>query len=113
MRVLIAAMLSVCMAAQEPQPLVAVSFYASKYDGRKTTSGTRFSSKKLTAAHLTLPLGTRVRLTNPANEKSVEVVVNDRGPHVKGREISITRRAARELGIVRQGVGHLRMEVLP
>ena len=104
------------LAAQEAlvgQSLVAVSFYSAKYDGRRTTSGERFSSNKLTAAHLTLPLGTHVRLTNPVNGKSVEVVVNDRGPHVGGREISVTRRAALELGIVREGVGHVRMQVLP
>ena len=113
MRLLVAAALAISMAAQDAKPLVAVSFYSASYDGRRTTSGERFSSNKLTAAHLTLPLGTHVRLTNPANGKSVEVVVNDRGPHVAGREISVTRRAAQELGIIRQGVGHLQMEVLP
>lgn len=116
MRLLIATLFALCLAAQQPKPreqLVTVSFYASKYDGRKTTSGERFSSKNLTAAHLTLPLGTHVRLTNPANEKSVEVIVNDRGPHIRGRDISITSRAARQLGILRAGVAHVQMEVLP
>ena len=116
MRILLAAAFAVTLTAQtlEPaKPLVAVSFYSASYDGRRTTSGERFSSKKLTAAYLTLPLGTHVRLTNPVNGKAVDVVVNDRGPHIAGREISITRRAAKELGILRQGVGHLEMELLP
>jgi rare lipoprotein A len=113
MRLVLMLAFAAALVAQETGPLVAVSFYAAKYDGRRTTSGERFSSNKLTAAHLTLPLGTRVRLTNPANGNSVEVVVNDRGPHVAGREISVTRRAARELGFIRSGVGRLKMEVLP
>jgi rare lipoprotein A len=91
---------------------VNVSFYTTRLDGRRTASTQRFSSKKLTAAHRTLPFGTKVKLTNPDNGKTVTVRVNDRGPFVDGREISVTRRAARTLGIIHQGVAPLTMEVL-
>jgi rare lipoprotein A len=91
---------------------VKASFYSTKYDGRRTASGQRFSSNKMTAAHKTLPLGTRVKLTNPRNHHSVVVRVNDRGPFVKGRDISVTRRAAKRLGFTRSGVTDLEMETL-
>lgn len=88
------------------------SFYSSKYNGRRTASGQRFSNERLTAASKTYPFGTRLRLTNVRNGKSVEVVVNDRGPYVAGRDISVTRRAARQLGFVRAGVTQVNVEVL-
>ena len=91
---------------------VTCSFYATRYNGRRTASGQRFSSNALTAAHKTLPLGTRVKLTNPKNNHSVIVRVNDRGPFVKGRDISVTRRAARRLGFTRAGVAQLDMETM-
>ena len=55
-------------------------------------------------------MGTKLKLTNTANDKSVEVVVNDRGPFVKGRDISVTRRAARELGFIKQGLATVRID---
>ena len=91
---------------------VTASYYAAKYNGRRTASGQRFSSNALTAAHKTLPLGTRVKLTNPNNHHSVIVRVNDRGPFVKGRDISVTRRAAKRLGFTHAGVAQLEMEAL-
>jgi rare lipoprotein A len=91
---------------------VNVSYYANKYNGRRTASKERFSNSALTAAHRQLPFGTKVKLTNPANNRSVIVRVNDRGPFVEGREISITRRAARELGFTRAGLAHVNMEVI-
>lgn len=91
---------------------VTCSFYSTRYDGRRTASGQRFSSNKLTAASKTLPLGTRVRLTNPRNHHSVVVRVNDRGPYIKGRDISITRAAAKRLGFIHSGVAQLDMETL-
>ena len=91
---------------------VKCSYYAHKYDGRRTASGQRFSSNQLTAAHKTLPLGTRVKLTNPSNHRSVIVRVNDRGPFIKGRDISVTHRAAKRLGFTRAGVADLDMETL-
>jgi rare lipoprotein A len=58
-------------------------------------------------------MGTKLKLTNTANNKTVEVVVNDRGPFVKGRDISVTRRAARELGFIQQGLAKVRIEKVP
>jgi rare lipoprotein A len=91
---------------------VTASYYSAKYNGRRTASGQRFNSNALTAAHKTLPLGTRVKLTNPNNHRSVIVRVNDRGPFVKGQDISVTRRAAKRLGFTHSGVAQLDMETL-
>lgn len=79
------------------------SFYASKFHGRRTASGQTFDNGGLTAAHRTLPFGSQLRVTNPANGRSVVVTVNDRGPFTRGRTIDVSRRAAEELGIVARG----------
>ena len=89
-----------------------VSFYANRYNGRITANKERFSNNALTAAHRDLPFGTKLKLTNPANQRSVVVRVNDRGPFVKGRDISVTRRAARELGFTKTGLAEVNMEVV-
>lgn len=68
-------------------------YYHDKFNGKKTASGEKFSNNKLTAAHKTLPFGTKVKVTNLANNKSVEVVINDRGPFTKGFEIDLSRKA--------------------
>ena len=68
-------------------------YYASKFEGRKTANGEIFSNKKLTAAHKTLSFGTKVRVTNLVNSKSVDVVINDRGPFTKGLEIDLSKKA--------------------
>ncbi|PWS55841.1 septal ring lytic transglycosylase RlpA family protein [Pseudoalteromonas sp. meg-B1] len=67
------------------------SFYADKYHGRLTASGERFSQQAATAAHLKLPFGTRVKVTNIANNKSVVVRINDRGPYIRGRIIDLSK----------------------
>lgn len=69
------------------------SYYHQKFNGRRTASGQIFSNEKYTAAHKKLPFGTKVRVTNPQNGKSVIVTINDRGPFVKGRDIDLSRRA--------------------
>lgn len=69
------------------------SYYANKFHGKRTASGKIFDMNKLTAAHKKLPFGTKVRVTNEANGKSVVVEVIDRGPFVKGREIDLSRKA--------------------
>lgn len=88
------------------------SYYASKFEGRKTASGEIFSNKKLTAAHLSLPFGTRVKVTNRANGKAVVVKINDRGPYIKGRIIDLSQKAARKLHIYNQGVADVTIEVV-
>jgi rare lipoprotein A len=88
------------------------SFYAAKFHGRRTASGEKFSSKLLTAAHLTLPFGTQLKVTNPANNKSVIVRVNDRGPYIRGRMLDLSRAAADLIGITRSGVARVELEIL-
>ena len=73
------------------------SYYADKFNGRKTTSGRRFDNNKYTAAHKKLPFGTKVKVTNEANGKSVIVEVTDRGPFVRSREIDLSKRAFMEI----------------
>ena len=80
------------------------SFYAQKFHGRKTASGERLHKDSLTCAHRSYPFGTLLRVYNPANGKSVLVRVIDRGPFVRGRIIDLSWRAAKELGIISQGV---------
>jgi len=80
------------------------SFYAKKFFGRKTASGERLHKDSLTCAHRTYPFGTMLKVYNPANGRSVIVRVTDRGPYVRGRIIDLSWRAAKELGIISQGV---------
>jgi len=88
------------------------SFYARAHDGRRTASGERYDMDEMTAAHRTLPFGTRVRVTNLSNGREAVVRINDRGPFRKGRVIDVSYAAARKLGLVRSGVAKVRVEVL-
>lgn len=80
------------------------SFYADKFNGRKTASGETFRNGKLTAAHKTLPFGTKVKVTNQSNGKSVKVRINDRGPFVAGRIIDLSKKAAKKIDLDKSGV---------
>lgn len=80
------------------------SYYASKFHGRRTANGEVFSNKKMTAAHLKLPFGTLVKVTNLDNGHTVIVKVNDRGPHTKAFIIDVSQAAAKELGFYTKGV---------
>jgi len=73
------------------------SYYHDKFNGKKTASGERFSNKDYTAAHKELQFGTKVRVTNLVNKKSVIVTINDRGPFSKGREIDLSKKAFMEI----------------
>lgn len=88
------------------------SWYGAWHHGRPTASGARFDERALTAAHPTLPLGTRATVTNLATGASVDVVVNDRGPYVNGRDIDLSRAAAQAIGVVRAGSAAVRIEVI-
>jgi rare lipoprotein A len=88
------------------------SFYADKYDGKITASGEVFDQTKMTAAHRTFPFGTKVKVINLKNKKSVEVVINDRGPFVKDRVIDLTKSAADVLGFVSKGTTMVKVEVV-
>ncbi|MFN3989311.1 MAG: septal ring lytic transglycosylase RlpA family protein [Erythrobacter sp.] len=79
------------------------SYYASKFEGRPTASGERYRAGELTAAHRSLPFGSKVRVTNPATGRSVTVRINDRGPFTAGRVIDVSRAAAEELGLIARG----------
>ncbi len=88
------------------------SYYADKFAGRATTSGAPYRPGRLTAAHNTLPFGTKIKVTNMRNGRSVKVVVNDRGPHVKGRIVDVSKRAARKLGLIEAGVVPVQLKVV-
>jgi rare lipoprotein A len=88
------------------------SWYGPKFHGKLTASGEVFNQEKFTAAHQTLPWGSRVKVTNLANGKSVDVRINDRGPFGKGRIIDLSRAAARALGMVGRGLTTVRVEWL-
>lgn len=88
------------------------SYYASKFHGRRTASGERFDMNAMTAAHRTLPFGSKVRVTNSANGKAVVVRINDRGPFSHGRTIDLSRAAASEIGLIARGSGTVHLELL-
>jgi len=88
------------------------SYYGAKHQGKRTASGERFDMNSLTAAHRSLPFGTRLLVTNLGNDKSVEVRVNDRGPHTRGRLIDLSRQAAQQLGMLGTGVAQVRVQAL-
>ena len=88
------------------------SWYGRGFHGKLTASGEVFNQEKFTAAHRTLPWGSRVKVTNLTNGKSVEVRINDRGPFGKGRIIDVSRAAARILGLVASGIASVRVERL-
>jgi rare lipoprotein A len=90
------------------------SYYASKFEGRRTANGERYRKKYFTAAHKTLPFGTLLKVTNPKNHRWVIVRVNDRGPHHKKRLIDLSYKAAKHLGIVKShGIAKVYIEEVP
>jgi rare lipoprotein A (peptidoglycan hydrolase) len=88
------------------------SWYGPGFNGKKTASGEIFDETKFTAAHKTLPLGSRARVVHLENGKSVEVTINDRGPYIEGRIIDLSRAAAKALGMIDMGVTEVRIELL-
>lgn len=88
------------------------SYYAMKYQGRKTANGELFDQKAMTAAHKRLPFGSKVKVTNIENGKSVVVRVNDRGPFVRGRIIDLSKSAFQRIGNTKDGVIEVEIEVL-
>ena len=88
------------------------SYYGRRFHGRRTANGERFDMHALTAAHKTLPFGTRVLVTNPRTGKSVTVRINDRGPFTPGRTIDLSRAAADQIGIIQRGHGTVELFLL-
>ncbi len=89
------------------------SFYGPGFHGKKTANGEIFNQNAMTAASRELPLGTTATVTNEENGKQVEVKINDRGPYVDGRVIDLSKGAAKELGMVKDGVAEVRVEQKP
>lgn len=88
------------------------SFYADKYENRKTANGELYKHNLKTAAHKKLPFGSKVRVTNVSNGKSVVVKINDRGPFVKGRVIDLSKSAFSSIGKTSSGVIKVKIEVI-
>ena len=88
------------------------SWYGPGFHGHRTSSGAVYDQEELTAASTLFPLGTHLLVTNLANGRAVEVSVNDHGPYVKGRQIDLSHKAARVLGMIGPGTAHVRMDVL-
>jgi len=95
-----------------PYQVGTASWYGEQFDGKETASGEPFDMYDLSAAHPTLPLGTRVKVTNLRNRKSVVVLVNDRGPVVEGRIIDLSYAAAQVLGFQDKGLQRVRLDVV-
>ena len=88
------------------------SYYGPKFHGKQTANGEIFDMYGLTAAHKTLPLNTIVRVTNVANDKSLILRINDRGPYVKGRILDCSYGAALKLGFVNEGTAKVKIEII-
>jgi rare lipoprotein A len=88
------------------------SYYADKFIGCSTANGDKFDQELYTAAHKTLPFGTTVRVKNLENNKTVFVTINDRGPFVKGRVIDLSKVAARDLGMLEDGIVKVSVEIV-
>ncbi|MBC3540711.1 septal ring lytic transglycosylase RlpA family protein [Rufibacter sediminis] len=88
------------------------SFYSDKLKGNKMANGERYKPGKRTAAHKKLPFGTKVKVTNPQNGRSVKVLITDRGPFARGRIIDLSKSAARKLDIEKSGVAPVQMKVV-
>ncbi|MWN78513.1 septal ring lytic transglycosylase RlpA family protein [Labilibaculum sp. A4] len=87
------------------------SFYADRFEGKRTACGERYHHKNYTAAHRSLPFGTLVKVVNLDNKKAVIVRINDRGPYAKGRIIDLSKSAIKEIGNINQGVFSVSVEV--
>ena len=94
------------------QPEGKASYYANKFDGRRTSNGERVKQHSLTGAHRYLPFNTLVEVTNKANQRSVIIRINDRGPFCKGRVVDLTYAAAKAIGMLGRGVANVTLRVV-
>ncbi|NOQ64146.1 MAG: septal ring lytic transglycosylase RlpA family protein [Methyloprofundus sp.] len=99
---------SLSMAAEEG----IASYYSDVFQGKKTASGEKYDKNKLTSSHKTLPFGTKVKVTDLKNNKSVIVTVNDRGPFSKKRIIDLSRAAAQKIGLIDAGISRVRLDII-
>jgi len=98
--------------ATPPSEKGLASYYNNSFHGRKTASGEKYDKNKLTAAHKTLPFGTKVKVVNVSNGKSVTVRINDRGPYIKGRIIELSRKAAEQVGMIKKGTATVKITII-
>lgn len=111
--VLAAAMLTSCgFALRRHDGIKVVSWYGPTFDGKRTASGEVYDMYAMTVAHKTYSFGTKLKLTNVLNGRSVVVIVNDRGPFIRGRDIDLSKAAAIKLGIIGAGTGRVYMQIL-
>ena len=94
------------------QDTTIVSYYSNKHHGKKTASGEIFNMHKLTAAHKTLPFGTKVKITNLKNNKSVIVIINDRGPFIKNKEFDLSKQAFKQISSLKNGKIKVKYKIL-
>lgn len=113
-RIFLGAGFCIIMACSSCAPTITqqgkASYYANKFKGRRTANGEIFRQHKRTAASRTIPFGTKVRVTNLRNGKTVKVRINDRGPFIKGRIIDLSKKAARRIDMIRDGVVPVRLK---
>ena len=88
------------------------SYYGKKFHGRKTANGETFDMFKVSCAHKVMDFGTILEVTNPDNNKTIKVRVNDRGPFVEGRDIDLSYEAARQLGMINEGVKKMKVRII-
>ena len=112
LRLLAVALTAAALAACAQQPPVMTSNRPAVQEGARTASGEKFDKNELTAAHRTLPFGTRLRVTDVDTGRSVTVRVNDRGPFVRGRVVDVSASAAETLGITGKGVAKVKVDVV-
>ena len=91
---------------------VTASYYAEKFHGKRTSNGEIFNMNDLTCAHKSLPFNTILKVTNLSNGKSVQVRVNDRGPFVAGREIDLSKAAAKKIGMITSGTAKVKIQIV-
>lgn len=92
--------------------LAVASWYGPGYHGRTTANGEKYNMYGISAAHKTLPFGTKLLVTNPQNGRQVKLKINDRGPYIEGRSLDLSYGAAERLGMVRQGVVSLLVKII-
>lgn len=96
----------------KPIGVMKASWYGPNFHGKQTANGEIYNQYELTAAHKTFKFGTLLRLTNPENNKSIIVRINDRGPYIEGRELDLSYGSAKALGIIKPGVKKLKVELV-
>lgn len=102
---------SLCFAQKKGSYGIA-SYYSDKFHGKRTANGEHYNKNELTAAHPYLPFNTRIKVTDVNSKKSVVVRINDRGPHIKGRALDMSRAAANKIGLLKKGKAKVKIEVL-